>query len=203
MQNLFELFRIQLTWLFGVIIFALLMFSDPQVEHLSPVYDGLLMLMACFAAAVGALGRVWCSFFVAGYKDSRLITVGPYSLCRNPLYFFSFIGAVGVGFATETLTIPAIIACMFAIYYPLVIRGEEKRLAELFGAEYEEYKKTTPSIIPRFGAKIIQPETWIGVPRVFLHHLFDASFFFLFIGFLELFEELHKANVIPVLFRLY
>jgi protein-S-isoprenylcysteine O-methyltransferase Ste14 len=43
-------------------------------------------------AAMIASHRLWCSLYISGYKNSQLITSGPYSLCRNPLYFFSFVG---------------------------------------------------------------------------------------------------------------
>ena len=69
----------------------------------------LLFPLGIFLAAIGAIGRLWCSVYISGYKTNRLITSGPYAMCRNPLYFFSLIGVVGVALVTETLIIPAVL----------------------------------------------------------------------------------------------
>ena len=48
-------------------------------------------------------------------------------MCRNPLYFFSSVGSIGVSCATETFTIPLLTALAFGIYYPSVMgKGTEK-----------------------------------------------------------------------------
>jgi protein-S-isoprenylcysteine O-methyltransferase Ste14 len=67
-------------------------------------------------AGIASLGRLWCSLYIAGYKTEELITEGPYSIYRNFLYFFSFLGAIGVGFASESLLIPLIIPILFTSY---------------------------------------------------------------------------------------
>lgn len=203
MRKMVERLRTLVTWLFGAVVFGLVLFSKPQVETISPLLDGALMVVACCGAAIGAIGRVWASLYLGGYKNTKLITVGPYSICRNPLYFFSFIGAVGVGCATETFTIPLVIIAMFLLYYPFVVKAEEKRLASIFGQEFEEYKKTTPAIIPNWSRKIVTPESWNVNPRLFARRSFDALWFIFFIGFLEFVEELRAVGAIPTFFKLY
>jgi hypothetical protein len=39
---------------------------------------------------------------------------------------------------------------LFWMYYHFVIRGEEERLAGLFGAPYQAYVRSTPRVFPRF-----------------------------------------------------
>lgn len=58
---------------------------------------GLLLIVLCF------VGRLWCILYIGARKNEELVTVGPYSLCRNPLYFFSTVGAVGIGLAFGSL----------------------------------------------------------------------------------------------------
>jgi len=203
MRNLVEKIRIYTTWFFGAVVLFLILFSKQRIEEISPLFDGLLMVVACCAAAIGAFGRLWASLYVGGYKNRRLITVGPYSLCRNPLYFFSFIGAVGVGFGTETITIPIVIAITFAAYYPFVVRAEEKRLETLFGDEFREYRKKTPAFLPNFARKIETPESWTVDTKLFTKRIFDALWFIFFIGFLEMIEAFHESGVLPTFFRLY
>jgi len=58
---------------------------------------------------VAALGRLWCSIYICGYKNRRVIQDGPYSIVRNPLYCFSLLGGIGIGFLVGSLTITALI----------------------------------------------------------------------------------------------
>ena len=60
-------------------------------------------------------------------------------LYTSPLYFFSFVGSIGVSCATETFTIPLLTALAFGIYYTSVIRKEQERLTARFGDAYRNY----------------------------------------------------------------
>ena len=39
---------------------------------------------------IGGFGRLWASLYVEGFKTKTLIKEGPYSMVRNPLYFFNY-----------------------------------------------------------------------------------------------------------------
>ncbi|MBY0531885.1 MAG: hypothetical protein K2P86_07925 [Xanthobacteraceae bacterium] len=54
-------------------------------------FFGLLMIVACIVL------RIFCSLYIGGRKISSLVVAGPYSVCRNPLYAASIIGAIGIG----------------------------------------------------------------------------------------------------------
>jgi protein-S-isoprenylcysteine O-methyltransferase Ste14 len=56
---------------------------------------GFLLMMTA------VLCRVWTSAHIAGHKDAQLITFGPYSVCRHPLYAFSLVGGLGIGLASS------------------------------------------------------------------------------------------------------
>lgn len=196
--------RTSFTWIFGVLISFLLFFTEPAPIIDKPLFDGLFMLGACTCAVVGALGRAWASLFISGKKDQKLIQVGPYANCRNPLYFYSFIGSLGVGLGSETLTIPAVIIIMFVIYYKLVIKDEEKRLEELFGEEYRSYKASTPCFFPKLRSVSSKIDDHYDVnPRIFHRRLFDCAWFVIFIGILELSEAMNELNWLPSLFKIY
>jgi protein-S-isoprenylcysteine O-methyltransferase Ste14 len=57
-------------------------------------------------------------------------------MCRNPLYFFSLIGAIGLGLASENLLILGLIMIFFLVYYPFTIIAEEAKLEITFGYSY-------------------------------------------------------------------
>ncbi len=196
--------RTTFTWIFGILIAFLLFFTEPVPMIDKPLFEGLFMLCACSCAAIGALGRAWASLFISGKKDQKLIQVGPYANCRNPLYFYSFVGSLGVGLGSETFTIPTVIIVMFIIYYKLVIKAEEKRLEELFGEEYRSYKAKTPCFFPKYCGVDTRIDDHYDVnPRIFRRRLFDCSWFVIFIGILELSEALNELYWLPSLFKIY
>jgi hypothetical protein len=123
-------------------------------------------------------------------------------MCRNPLYFFSLLGAVGVGFASETLTLPAALLLVFTIYYPFVIRSEEAELLKLHGDRYKTYFETVPRFIPKL-SKLQEPKEYVVKPVIYRKHMFDALWFVLLLGIMEMIESLHELNIIPIVFNFY
>jgi len=83
----------------------------------------------------------------------KLVIKKPYTYCRNPMNLGTSIYYVGVAIWVGSLS-----ALGLALIYPTGILTyvkvfEEKELEERFGAEYLEYKRATPFIIPRFREK--------------------------------------------------
>lgn len=192
-----------ITFFFGLLIGVCLLFGQSGWST-NPLVEESLMLAACIFASIGAFGRIWCSLYIAGYKNNTLVKSGPYALCRNPLYFFSFIGGTGTALATETLTIPLLVMLAFACYYPFIILREQKRLQELFGEEFSKYCQETPSFFPSWKGirNLQQPLTYTVNPKIFTHNFIDALWFVWIIGILELVSGLQESNILPVLFKL-
>lgn len=46
---------------------------------------------------VGIGGRLWSVLYIGGRKTVEIVSTGPYSVTRNPLYFFLSIAAAGAG----------------------------------------------------------------------------------------------------------
>ncbi len=105
-----------------------------------------LGLLAVIAAM---LGRVWCALYIAGRKNAELCQDGPYSLVRNPLYVFSFVGTLGVALAAHRWALVPLAALLFLAYYHLVVKAEEARLAALFPEAYPAYCRAVPRGLPR------------------------------------------------------
>jgi protein-S-isoprenylcysteine O-methyltransferase Ste14 len=197
-----EWLRKPLTILAAGLFLALVVVGRSRWEEGSPVIPALFFLGGCILAAVGALGRMWCSLYISGYKTTRLVTAGPYSMCRNPLYFFTFLGALGVGLTTATFTFPALIALGFSLYYPLVIRAEEAKLLRKHQDLYEAYFRRTPAFLPR-PSLFVEPEEYLVHPVIFRKHLGEAVWFIWGIGFLELVKAVQRAGLMPFHLPLY
>jgi protein-S-isoprenylcysteine O-methyltransferase Ste14 len=193
--------RILLTRLYVALLAGLILFSS---SHWQPVPFGAagLLLAALVLTSLAAVGRLWCSIYIAGYKKNCLVTDGPYAMCRNPLYFFSMLGALGVALMTHTFTIPVLVLVSFAIYYPYVIRAEEGDLRRIHGATFEAYRSQTPAFFPKWSL-LREPDTYQVKPRVFRNHMGSAVWFILAIGLLALLQAGRAAGHVPALILLY
>lgn len=185
MKNFFERHRNKLSWTITLPMLGYLMVSPINEElPLAPFmeYGGFALLI------IAAVGRIWSSLYICGRKDNELTTDGPFSLCRNPLYLFSFLGAVGFMLAAENLLLAALIVPVFWGYYHFVIQGEEKRLLEIFGQSYTDYCKTTPRLIPKFSNYHSRKAVMIDL-RIMKSSILDASCFLVLIVLIELLEQ--------------
>jgi protein-S-isoprenylcysteine O-methyltransferase Ste14 len=202
MNSTFEKYRIILSRLAAVLVLFFLFTTQSSWETRNEALTFFLFFIGMILVAIASLGRMWCSLYIAGYKDDRLVTDGPYSLCRNPLYFFSMIGLLGIGFATETLTFPLVFIILFALYYPFVIKSEGRRLRKRFGAAFEDYTQRVPSFFPKFST-FSEPEQYVVKPGVYRNHMFSALWFVWLVGALEVIEGLREIGVLTSFWSIY
>lgn len=190
--------RLIVSRLFGLLMLSLLVFGSSYWSS-TPLFDQTLFVAGVLIAVLGFCGRLWCLSYIVGRKKRVLIQEGPYSLCRHPLYFFSLVGGIGLGLCTETLTAPLLFTLAFALYYPHVIRTEEKFLSDRF-PEYEEYKKRVPLFFPS-RSHFFEGEAMVSA-AAFRREILAAGGFLLFIGLFELLEALHHTQLLPTYFLL-
>lgn len=200
-KDRWERLRTGLSQVLAVLALLLACGVQSRWQDLRPGVAGLLYGAGLLLVAVASGGRSWCSLYVSGRKDAQLTTDGPYSLCRNPLYLFSAIGAIGVGLCTRTLTAPLLLIALFALYYPGIIRREEGRLSVLFGEDYRRYCASTPRFFPS-ARGWREPETWQVNPRRFRRHLVDDAMFIWVAALLAVIEGL-QGRWLPHLWALW
>jgi protein-S-isoprenylcysteine O-methyltransferase Ste14 len=83
-------------------------------------------------------------------SGQSLVTVGLYTLVRNPMYLGSFL--IGAGFILIVWpwwALP-IFGYLFYLRFNKEMVSEEMRLSEVFGEEYKRYTKKVPRFLPRF-----------------------------------------------------
>lgn len=185
--------RILLSRIFAVALFVLLVFS--RSAHDGTLLEGLLFFTGLVLVGVATVGRLWCAMYISGYKNSELITSGPYSITRNPMYFFSFLGFAGIGFATETLSFGLTFPLIFLLVYPSIITREEELLRSTFGPAFIDYCARTPRFLPTL-KRFREPESYNVNPRLFRRAMFDALWFIWLVGIIELVETLHDAHIL-------
>ncbi|PYR74637.1 MAG: hypothetical protein DMF87_22090 [Acidobacteria bacterium] len=97
--------------------------------------------------AIRTLGRQW-SFSARVIEGHQLVTHGPYAIVRNPIY-----ASIGLWLVAMALTVGTplrlAIALVFYIAGTLMrIRAEEELMRATFGAQWDEYRRRVPALIP-------------------------------------------------------
>jgi protein-S-isoprenylcysteine O-methyltransferase Ste14 len=99
------------------------------------------------AAAVRRLGKQW-AYQARVVEGHELIKDGPYAYVRNPIYTAMLGMLVATGLAMEHWTGLLIALPIFMIGLLIRVRIEERLLRAAFGAEFEDYAKRVPAVIP-------------------------------------------------------
>ncbi len=188
--------RVILAGAFVVNIFTASHFTDASFIHHINDSLGLALLGVCM------LGRIYCTMQIGGRKSTELVTTGIYSVVRNPLYFFTFTGVIGIGIISNQITVLALlIAAFYLVYLPLIGR-EEKFLGERFGATFTDYVRRVPRLMPDF--TLYTPPGEVTVNLTTLHNaLRDALCWLLPFVVFETIEWVQQTGLIVPLARIW
>jgi protein-S-isoprenylcysteine O-methyltransferase Ste14 len=186
----------------GIAFVVFYMFSDQKLQKAVPLATGIMFGVGCLMVGIAVVGRLWCAEYIAGYKTKNLIIYGPYSMCRNPLYFFSLLGGAGLGLCTKSVILTLIIILVFALVYPFTIANEERNLRETFGSAYDEYAAKVPKFLPK-PSIFAELEEYTVKPRAFRREVMDVLYFFGLVGLFQLIDHLIELGYLPVLFSIY
>ncbi len=164
-------------------------------------FHEILETVGFILIGVAIVGRGWCSLYIGGRKKAEIIDQGPYSISRNPLYVFSFIGAFGIGAQTGSITLALLFVLIAYGVFWATVKREEAWLLDSFGEPYAAYLKRTPRFWPNFSLWRAS-ETLEVRPNFFLTTLFDGLTFLLAIPIFELIERAQDSGWIHPLFTL-
>ena len=147
-KSLVQLYRRQFTAAGVALMFVAVALTDRQLHGTGA---GLILYaLGSLAIPAAILGRFWCYVYNSGKRDKVVITDGPYSLCRNPIYLFSILASVGVGLISQSFVLPVIFAVLVGGFYHHIISGEEAKMSHLHGETYLAYLRSTQRMIPAF-----------------------------------------------------
>lgn len=130
--------RVPLGFIFAAVFFV---FARPTAMTL--VIGGLIAL-------IGVAIRAWASGHIR--KAKTLAVTGPYARTRNPLYLGSFIMGVGFTVAAGVWWLAGLFIALFLGIYLPVMRVEARDMQAIFGAEFQEYERHVPVLLPRLTA---------------------------------------------------
>ena len=198
--NVFAENRILLSRLFSVCFLLLFFFTEPKLDD--TVWEALLFFSGLVLVGIATVGRLWCSLYISGRKSTELVIHGPYSMCRHPLYFFSFLGVIGLGLSTEVISLAILLTFIFVFSYQSVIRSEEYFLEDKFADRFRSYREAVPRFFPKWrGHKEL--ESLEVAPRIFLRSVSEALWFAGLVGLLEFLEAVKALTSAPSYFQLY
>ncbi|WP_245459716.1 MULTISPECIES: isoprenylcysteine carboxylmethyltransferase family protein [unclassified Mesorhizobium] len=183
----------------GLVAATVILFSHPglggRVHELIQM-AGLGLVLTCF------IGRMWSILYIGSKKNLELITSGPYSLTRNPLYLFSTLGAAGIGLIHGSIAVA--LALGFFSYWILVITAakEAEHLKTIFGSQYDSYARCTPLFWPKLSQYTDSAEV-VFSPKALKRNFQDGLYFPAAYPAIEAIEQLRAGSYLPILMTIY
>jgi protein-S-isoprenylcysteine O-methyltransferase Ste14 len=195
-----QIIRINTLRLGAVLLVPLLLFVRPYFSEEGLVVEvsellGTFLIIAC------VLGRFWSTLYIGSRKNKGIVTDGPYSTTSNPLYFFSTLGAFGVGLLFGKLSLALLIGVAVFLVLYATARREQAFLEAIFGPNYRAYAARVPMFIPDPRLFRTEPSLVISAGAL-RRNLFDAFVFMSAFPLAELAEALvnhvgYSAMVLP------
>ena len=185
----------------AVVAIGLLLFSKPFLSEGSGAHESL-ELAGFILVLVCVLGRLWSILYVGGRKNDELIVSGPFSMMQNPLYFFSTVGAVGIGLMFGSVLAAAILGLASFLVFRFTARKEAEFLFGKFGAAYAAYAERTPLFWPN-PMLYRDQDQWLFSTSALKSTFRDGLYFLALFPLIETVEYLRMSGVLPTLFTVY
>ncbi len=136
-------------WMVRRIWFTPMFGSNKFLEITLAILTMLLAISSVWfcAAAVRTLGQQW-SLAARVVQGHKLVTEGPYSIVRNPIYTGMFGMLLATGLAVSHWIGLMFAILLFAIGTFIRVQSEERLLREMFGSEFDAYAREVPAVIP-------------------------------------------------------
>ncbi len=182
-----------------LIAFSTLVFVGSVHDELTHEYIETLGLVLIL---IGIGGRLWATLYIGGRKSAVVVSTGPYSITRNPLYLFSSIAAAGIGAQTGSYVVACLFMVLCAVFFLFVARREERFLSATLGGEYVAYLQRVPRFVPNPWLYRDDAEVTFQTGRLRATFI-DGLVFLAAIPVLEAIETAQDNGTIPLLFRLF
>lgn len=147
-----------------------------------------------------AMGRIWASAHISTCKGRILVRDGPYSMVRNPLYFFSFLAHLGAGLAFESLLVASLLAVAFFATHWGAMLAEESWLRGKFPGEFDDYCAGVPRFLPKLGL-LSHRDSISLAPAKLARAVLESSLLLLVFPMALVIDWCHRASVLPVVLR--
>ena len=182
-----------------LLILFLFIFLAFSRSSLTPATLAQLQWAGGIIIGLSVLIRTLSSVYVAGYKNRQLITQGPYSLSRNPLYVAWLVGAFGMGLVVGSPILAIALAAAIFVIYTKAILLEEKRLSAQFPSTWQEYVANTPRWLGKSSNSNWQPAS-PARPKLVGYAFLEGSSMLVVYPLHQSFMVMQDAAILPVIF---
>jgi protein-S-isoprenylcysteine O-methyltransferase Ste14 len=132
-----------------VILSLIVMYKYPEFLDLKFLNFPYIKVLGFVWLGLGIIFWIYSAiFFLKYFKPGKLITQGPFGLCRNPIYssiIVFIIPSLALIFHSGLILS---ISLVLYIGFKISIHGETYVLRRIFGEKYEIYEKSVNEIIP-------------------------------------------------------
>lgn len=129
-------------------------FLGPLLKILAVLFGGAGLALIIWSHQILSVEGSSFPFSVIAHKDlqpQKLATRGPYAHVRHPMLLGYLLWLIGVSlFFGTTLAIFWVVPLLGSLLLEYLFLTEEKHLQAWFGEDYQAYRATTPSLIPRW-----------------------------------------------------
>ncbi|NIM94213.1 MAG: hypothetical protein GTO18_10945 [Anaerolineales bacterium] len=101
---------------------------------------------------LGNMFGISSGFGVVLSEDHRLIQEGPYRIVRHPMYLGLILAGVGALMIFRAWAVVMYTLILFGVAFRAY--REEQLLSEVYGDEWEDYKRRVPGWFPRFRRRV-------------------------------------------------
>ncbi len=141
--------RLALLCLPYIILSLIIMFKYPEFSDLKFLDSPFFKAVGFIWLGLGIIFWMWSAiYFLKYFKQGKLITKGPFGLCRNPIYSSMIIFIIPSMALIFHSGLILSISLVLYLGFRISIHGETNVLKRIFGEEYKSYEKSVNVIIP-------------------------------------------------------
>ncbi|MEN6371554.1 MAG: isoprenylcysteine carboxylmethyltransferase family protein [Armatimonadota bacterium] len=136
-------------WLFVTpIVIAILLLTKPTLTGGNDRIDEVVDLLGLGIAVMGLVIRVVSRDWKSSHIENGLVTTGPYSIVRHPMYVASYLVGLGLLIIIGNLVLTLVFTVFYILVHVKIGRREERFLSQKWPEDYKSYKAKVPAVIP-------------------------------------------------------
>lgn len=136
-------------WLFvGPLLLVLIFAGHPASFMNNTSIDNVFDIIGLAISVLGLLLRVVSRDWKIAHGNNCLVTGGPYSVVRHPMYVGSFLAGFGLCLILGSILFIVIYSICFIVVHSRIARREDKYMDGVWPEEHKQYVLSVPAFVP-------------------------------------------------------